>query len=238
MLNIWSALCLLLPIFVRANEENFLQHMKAENSEMRQIYSKLYEVFLKDITPQENPILFAIGGSPGAGKTTWRQQVYGQMTNVHLHDMDEVLVRLPGYQKDLELKEPKEVFEKWWPLAREISEKLVQYAIESKYSIVYDRTCGAEGSYFHFIHAKNQGYHISLIGLCIDADLAYARVAEREKQTKRGMTQAIVDEYRARFSALWPHYLLLANEVALYESNDLSFPNFSLAENFFSARSY
>lgn len=223
MLNIWTVICLLLPIFCKANEEKFLQYIKVENSEMQQIYKDLYAVFLKDLIPQKNPILFAIGGSPGSGKTTWRQHMYSQMVNVHLHDMDEVLIRLPGYQKDLALGEPKQTFEKWWPTAREISEKLVQYAIESKYSIIYDRTCGAEGSYFHFIQAKKQGYRISLTGICVDAEVAYVRVAEREKLTKRAMPRAIVDEYRARFSALWPYYLLLADEVALYESNEKGF---------------
>lgn len=223
MLNILTVVCLLLPIFCIANEENFLQYIKVENSEMQQIYRDLYAVFLRDLIPQENPSLFAIGGSPGAGKTTWRQHVYSQMVNVHLHDMDEVLIRLPGYQKDLALGEPILAFQKWWPTAREISEKLVQYAIESRYPIIYDRTCGAEGSYFDLAQAKKRGYRISLIGLCIDVDLAYIRVAEREKKTKRAMPRAIVDEYRARFSALWPYYLLLANEAALYESNEEEF---------------
>ncbi len=69
--------------------------------------------------------------------------LYSQMENVYLHDVHELLIRLSGYQKDLALVEPKLAFEKWWPTAREISEKLVQYAIESKYSIIYDHTCGA-----------------------------------------------------------------------------------------------
>jgi predicted ABC-type ATPase len=224
MLNIWVVICLLLlPIFGNANEEGFLQYIKVENAELQQVYRDLYAEFLKDLTPQKNPLLFAIGGSPGAGKTTWRQHMYSEMTNVHLHDMDEVLIRLPGYQKNLVLGEPKLAFEKWWPTAKEISVKLVQYAIESKYSIIYDRTCSTEGSYFHFIQAKKQGYHISLIGLCLDADLAYERVAEREKRTKRVMPQEILDECRARFSALWPYYLLLADEIALYESNEREF---------------
>ena len=45
-------------------------------------------------------------------------------------------------------------------------------------------------------------------------------MAEREKKTKRAMPRAIVDECRARFSALWPYYLLLADEASLYESTD------------------
>lgn len=204
-------------------EENFLQYIKVENPEIQRIYRDLYEIFLKDLISQENPYLFVIGGSPGAGKTRWRQHVYSQMVNVHLHDMDEVLIRLPGYQKDLAQGEPILAFEKWWPTAREISEKLVQYAIELKYCIIYDRTCSAEGSYFHFTQAKKQDYRIFMVGLCIDADLAYARVTEREKKTKRAMPQAILDECRARFSALWPYYLLLADEAVLYESNASEF---------------
>jgi len=53
--------------FFKANEKEFLQYNKVENPEIQQIYRDLYTEFLKDLTPQEHPILFAVGGSPGFG---------------------------------------------------------------------------------------------------------------------------------------------------------------------------
>jgi predicted ABC-type ATPase len=179
----------------------------------------LYENFLDSLSPVEQPLLIAIGGSPGAGKTTFRKACL-KTENVHLHDMDEVMVRLPGYQEDLKVMGAKQAFEKWWPTAREMAQTLVLYAIQSKYSIIYDRTCGAEGSYFDLLHAKSLGYHIRLIGLYVDKDVAKGRTLKREQEEGRCITEAILNEYRARFSALWPYYLALIDEVSLYQTNE------------------
>jgi len=178
----------------------------------------LYEQFLESLSPSSQPFLIAVGGSPGAGKTTFRK-TFLKMENVHLHDMDEVMVLLPEYQKDLMAIGAKKAFEKWWPQAREMAQLLVHYAIESEYSIIYDRTCGAEGSYFDLLKAKKRGYHIHLIGLYVDQEKAKERVLKREQEEGRAMTEAILNEYRARFSALWPYYLKLVDEVSLYQTN-------------------
>ncbi len=177
----------------------------------------LYEEFLGNLSPSDQPQLFAIGGSPGAGKTTLRRQL--KMENVHLHDMDELLIRLPGYQEDLQASGAKKAFEKWWPTAQKIARTLVLYAIESGYSIIYDRTCGTEGSYFDLRLAKARGYHIHLTGLTVDREVAKERILKREREEGRAVTEEILDEYRARFSALWPYYLELVDEIALYQTN-------------------
>ena len=182
------------------------------------VLKSLYEHFLDHLFPSEQPFVVAIGGSPGAGKTTFRKQ-FLKMDNVHLHDMDEVMVRLPGYQEDVTAIGAKKAFEKWWPTARETAQTLVLYAIESGYSILYDRTCGAEGSYFDLLHAKKRGYHIHLIGLYVDKNVAKERILRRESEEGRVMTETILNEYRARFSALWPYYLGLVDEVTLYQTN-------------------
>ena len=143
--------------------------------------------------------------------------------------MDEVLICLPGYQKDLMALGPVEAFEKWWPTARKVADILVQYAVKKKYSILYDRTCGAEGSYFALIRAKKLGYQISFNGFCIEPDVALSRISKREKETGRAITSEIFEEYRSRFSALWPYYLDFADAADLYEtSNDEPRKIFSL----------
>lgn len=201
-----------------ASYDNFLLFAKTQPKQVDEtILKDLYATFLQDLTPQEKPFLLAIGGGPGSGKTTFRKQLQ-DIKNLHLHDMDEVMVRLPGWKKDLALLGPKKAFENWWPTAREISELLVRFAIESRYSILYDRSCGAEGSYLDILRAKQRGYRISFTGLYVDKEIVLKRTMKREKEEGRGMTEAIVNEYRSRFSALWPYYLLLADEIALFDT--------------------
>ncbi len=203
-------------------ETDFQKFIEFANEKQAQensfVLEALYDTFLSNLTPQEQPIIFAIGGSPGSGKTTWRRQQNSM--NLHLHDMDEVMICLPDYQKDLASLGPKAAFEKWWPTAQKLARILVQYAIESRYSIVYDRTCGTEGSYFDLLHAKELGYKIQLVGLHVSRETARQRILKREKEEGRTITETILDEYRARFSALWPYYLEIVDEAKLYDTSD------------------
>jgi predicted ABC-type ATPase len=181
------------------------------------VWQMLYEQFFTGISPSSKPTLIAIGGGPGSGKTLFRRSL--NLTNVHVHDLDEVMIRLPGYQADLQTLGAKQAFENWWPTAQKMAQILVQYAIESGYSIVYDRTCGSEGSYSDLVRAKKRSYQIRLIGLYVDRETALERILKREQSEGRSVTEAILNEYRARFSALWPHYLKLVDEAILYDTN-------------------
>ncbi len=172
------------------------------------------------IVSEKSPTLIAIGGGPASGKTTWRYRLENETQDYFLHDMDETLVRLPGYQEDLAALGGRGAFEKWWPAAREISEEEVRAAIASRASILYDRTCGAESSYRDLLSAKQQGYTVRLIGLTVDRSIASERAKARETTQGRVVTEEIIDEYRARFSALWPKYLAFVDEAFLYDTTD------------------
>ncbi len=154
------------------------------------MYKEIYSTFFDKITPQENPFVKVIAGSPGSGKTTKRREIHAQLTNVYLHDMDEVLIRLSGYQRDLEKYGNKKAFEKWMPIARDIADWLVQHAFQEKYSVLYDRTCGADGTYRDLLRAKESGYHIHMTGFCIDPNIAYDRILAREKEAGRTVSRS------------------------------------------------
>lgn len=173
---------------------------------------------LTDGFANQSPTIIAIGGGPASGKTTLRCKLQAELPHYFLHDMDEELVKLPEYQKDLIELGAKQAFQNWWPLARERSEESVREAIASRQSILYDRTCGAESSYKDLLRAKNEGYFIRLTGLTVDRQLASERARIREATTGRAMTEEIIDEYRARFSALWPLYLTFVDEAFLYDT--------------------
>jgi predicted ABC-type ATPase len=208
---------LLWNIFMHASYEDFLRFADAEQANDH-ILKILYEEFFAHLSPSRQPELIAIGGSPGSGKTAFRK-AFIKLDNAHLHDMVEVMVLLPGYQDDLKKIGATKTFEKWWPTARELAQILFQYAIESRYSIIYDRTCGSEGSYEDLLLVRERGYLIHLIGLYVDKDIARERILKREREEGRAMTEEICVEYRSRFSALWPYYLKLVDDATLYETN-------------------
>ncbi len=176
--------------------------------------------FFNNLTPEEHPTLLAIGGGPCSGKTTWRRKMQSELTNYFLHDMDEVMVLLPGYQEDFRTLGGKVAFEKWWPFARELSEEGLHVAIASRFSILYDRTCGAESSYQDLLQAKSQGYVIRLIGLTVDHCIGLERAMARQQAEGRVITEEIIDEYRHRFSTLWPKYLSFVDEASLYDTTN------------------
>jgi predicted ABC-type ATPase len=206
-----------------ATFDEFVLFAENQGHNDKHVLQLLYDHFIHGLTAESNPRLIAIGGSPGSGKTTYRKQ-YLSLSNVHVHDMDEVMIRLPGYQEDLQTRGPKAAFEKWWPIAQKTAQMLVRFAIQSHFSIIYDRTCGSEGSYKDLVQAKEKGYTLHLIGTYVNSDLAKQRVLKRQQEEGRCITEEIVNEYRARFSALWPYYLKLANEAILYDMNGIE-PN-------------
>lgn len=164
----------------------------------------------------EQPVIIAIGGGPASGKTTLRNQLVRD--DYVIHDIDVVLLRLPGYQQDLASLGPKGAFENWWRVARELADSEAQQAIAERRSILYDRTCGSEGSYLDLRRAKEEGYFIRMIGLRVDRTVAYERARVREQVTGRAVTEAIIDEYSRRFSAFWPRYLEFVDEAFLYDT--------------------
>src|SRR5436190_24064759 len=105
------------------NFKNYIHNdtdLKLEES----LIERLFENFFSNLSSSKQPKLIVLGGSPGAGKTHYRRNFLTSST-FHIHDLDEVLIRLPGYQKDCEQAGLKIAFERWWPIAQKISNAMV-----------------------------------------------------------------------------------------------------------------
>ncbi len=178
----------------------------------------LYDTFLAHLTPQKYPVLQAVGGSPGAGKTTYRKK-HMNMHNLYQHDIDEIITKLPNYQLDVKLTGTMHAFTTWWPTARRIAHAMITFAITSKYSIAYDWTCGSKETVTDFIHAKEQDYYIKLIGLYVKKETAKQRISIRQQQEGRCVSESVLCKHRTTFSTLWPSYLSLVNEAILYDAS-------------------
>lgn len=201
-----------------ADFENYIQRetdLKLDET----LIKLLFENFFSNLKPSPHPELIVLGGSPGAGKTHYRRKFLNP-SNFHIHDMDEVLIRLPDYQRDSEQFGKKIAFERWWPTAQKISNVMVRFAFRHHYNVIYDRTCGTEESFLDLkaIHARKK-YHIVMYGFWVSEGIALARIKEREKHENRTVTPEITKEYLRRFSALWQNYIAITNEAYLLDNN-------------------
>ncbi len=183
-------------------------------------YKTLYAAFLAGLTPSEQPMLLILAGGTGTGKTTYRKKHFGNVKNTHIHDMDEILIRLDGYQRDLKELGAKQAFENWWPTARTVADQLVQYALQLQLNVIYDRTCGAQGSFHDLQHAvKRKGYKAKMFAFSVPEKEAIRRVLKRAKVEGRTVTNKIIREYAQRFSSLFERYLAFIDEVHLFFNN-------------------
>lgn len=205
---------------IAATYEDFIQFVEKEVPTFRDesVWKELYDTFLKGLCSENKPFLFAIGGGPASGKTTFRRQCT-HFSNMHIHDMDEVVIRLAEYKKDCAQLGPRAAFQNWFVKAREIADAMVQFALANRYSILYDRTCAAERTYFDLLQASKLGYRVSLIGLSLDVPTALKRAAKREQEEGRCLTESLIKEWHARFSAIWPYYLAFVKEISLYDTS-------------------
>jgi len=84
-----------------------------------------YNDFFSGLTAQKSPKIIALAGTSGAGKTTYRKKYLKSLVNYHVHDMDEILIRLPGYQNDLATGGQMKAFDLWWEKARIVCTYLI-----------------------------------------------------------------------------------------------------------------
>ncbi len=177
----------------------------------------MHDAFLDHLTPQEMPMFIAIGGSVGAGKTTYRKKIMDK--NMCLCSADEVMSKLPSYQQNMKIFDAETAFQMASPTASLLAHIILQFAIKSKYSIIYDRTCSEEKHLKALAEVKEQGYRIKFVGLYVEEKIAMQRVLAREKIEGRSIPETVLRKSRKGFCTLWPDYLKLANEAVLYNAN-------------------
>jgi len=86
--------------FTLPSFETFQESLRGQKTERASLdeYKELYDMFLEGLPSIETPTLIIFAGGPGTGKTTYRKKHFGSHTNFHIHDLDEVMLRLQGYK--------------------------------------------------------------------------------------------------------------------------------------------
>ncbi|MGZ3634124.1 MAG: zeta toxin family protein [Parachlamydiaceae bacterium] len=182
------------------------------------------------------PTIFAVAGSPAAGKTSFIQAKMKEKgffpKDVFIHDCDAVMDSLEGYQSDLHTLGPTKAFQNWELPAREKAESLLMEAVREQKDIIYDRSCALPSSYdFLKDLVENHGYTLIMHVLYVTEKNALFRAAEREKETGRHIPENVLLERMLGIATLWPSYLKLAKLCYLYDSNDRSLNLIAMAED-------
>jgi len=172
---------------------------------------------------QRSPTIYAIAGAPAAGKTSFIAQAMhaGKLPNTaFIHDCDAVMQLLPGYQAQLKLEGAAKAFATWELPARILAEEQLQFQIDAKADIIYDRTCALSSSY-NFIKdlVIHQQYRLIFYMLHVEPEQALIRTLAREAATGRHMPESIMLERLQMINSLWPEYLQLATSAHLLDSN-------------------
>lgn len=185
-----------------------------------EVIQLIYNTYFAGLKPNKNPKIIMLGGVPGAGKTTYRENHLriGLANNYYVVDIDEILVLLPGY-REAKKSDPETAFKTWLPTARQIANAMMDFAAQNRLNVVYDRVCGTEESYFSLKNAHGQGYSITLYGFYAEEEKVLQRVKNRALNGGQSISQEIVIDHLHRFSTLWPHYLKLADKAFLLDNN-------------------
>ena len=105
------------------------------------IIDKLWNrISSQNLTSQQSPKAYMLGGQPGAGKSTSTRKLEAQYNrNILTIDLDQYRERHPNY-KALYEKYGKKSSEYTHEFASEIKEEIQKRAIDAKYNIIIDGT--------------------------------------------------------------------------------------------------
>lgn len=180
----------------------------------------LFNELMAGVAPQDEPLIIVVAGSPGSGKTTYRKQHLAEKVGFALRDIDEVIIRLPGYRADLAEHGATEAFIHWWRVALQIAEAVFQFALEKRLNVIYDRTCGSDIALLSLRNAKQiYKYRIEMYGFYVPVEIAEMRVKQRYlREQSRIVTDKIIRGHWEGFSALWPLYLEFVDSARLFDN--------------------
>jgi predicted ABC-type ATPase len=165
----------------------------------------MFNGVLNNTASSNPPIFIGIGGGVAAGKNTLLRKLQADKSvpeNIYIHDPDDVMVKLPSYQKYLAehgAQEAQKIFDK---PALEIAEAMLKYAIDNKKDIIYMRTFAAQNILEQLEQVKNAGYKLTEFhAVFADKDLIEQRLQERERQEQRSFPLNEAIERTEKFSA-------------------------------------
>ena len=137
-------------------------------------------ILSSNLTSQQSPKAYVIGGQPGAGKSTSTGELEKQYNrNILTVDLDKYRERHPNYEALYE-KYGKELSSYTHEFAGEIKEEIQKRAIDAKYNIIIDGTLGNVERAEQLIEGlKKGGYQVEVLIHTCPKELSWQCVNER-----------------------------------------------------------
>ncbi|WP_285400371.1 zeta toxin family protein [Lysinibacillus sp. fls2-241-R2A-57] len=152
-------------------------------------------------TVQKNPVVFILGGQPGAGKSSLHDIIKDKLNeNVITIDNDTFKPSHPNFDL-LVGKYGKNYVEHVTPFSNKMTEALIEYFSNQGYNLTIEGTLRTvETPIKTATDLKEKGYEVSLYVMAVSKDLSYLGTLERyeamylkEPQTARSTDKAIHD---------------------------------------------
>ena len=187
--------------------------------------SKTYilSMFLGHIKPQENPVIHATCGIPGAGKTTFvnAKIASGEFPgDAFILNPDRVMQALPEYIADKDMTGAQAAYEKWEMPARELAYAMADQAMTMRAHIIKDMGCVRDENYRMLCRLKQSGYIVNMYYIECDMDTAISRVHQRDFRIadtqireRYDSLQAILPEYRQMADNFYLHCAMADMQV-------------------------
>ena len=139
-----------------------------------------YEISSQNLTSQQSPKAYILGGQPGAGKSTSTDKLEEQYNdNIVTVDLDEYRDQHPNYEALYE-RYGKELSSYTHEFAGEIKEEIQKRAIDAKYNIIIDGTLGNVERAEQLIDGlKKEGYQVEVLIHTCPKEVSWQSVNER-----------------------------------------------------------
>jgi predicted kinase len=159
----------------------------------RDEYQALFNLFFKGLKPDPSPKIVIFEGGYGTGKTYFRQRYFTAVENFHINNIDLILEKLPGYQIQKVAEGPIPSFNYWWPIAEEIADQFMQFAINQQFNILYDHTCATEKSLHDLRMIIGKGYRGKMYAFFLPLEEALLRKKNRDEKEEKFTTNEIIN---------------------------------------------
>ncbi len=187
-------------------------------------YEKILMHFLSFATPKDNPILIHLGGIPGAGKTTFYNNI--DWPDHVLIQCDSIMEKLSAYQVTLKLEGSKKAFRRFEHLARVIAYELLDRAISNRSNIILDHggLFDAHVELLKNIRNKYQ-YKTEMHFVLCNLKTAISRTIKRQKITGRHIPKSIIIERFKKVKNLLPQYQAVVDYFKFWDNSTYNYKN-------------
>ena len=147
-----------------------------------------------NLTPQKHPTAFVIGGQPGAGKSTLRNNIVSNNPNIMVLDADICKTYHPFFD-DITTKYPDNAHDLLKTFSGRLKNELTKKALTERYNVVIESTFRDPKIPIDILtDLKAAGYETKIMIQTCNKDVSWNSCLERERLTGRHVEKSFHDD--------------------------------------------